>query len=67
MPPLLQLPPTLSRLTCLEDLVLSDNNLQAARLTVRGWVVSGVSAGGLSGKINNLQAARPAVGGCMGG
>jgi hypothetical protein len=33
---LTELPPPLTRLTCLEDLVLSDNNLQAARLTVRG-------------------------------
>lgn len=31
-----QLPAPLTRLSCLDDLVLSDNNLQAARLTVGG-------------------------------
>lgn len=42
-PPRQQLPAPLSRLSCLEDLVLSDNNLQSARLSVRagqpsvGW------------------------------
>lgn len=35
----MQLPAPLGRLTCLEDLVLSDNNLQAARLSVScGWL-----------------------------
>ncbi len=37
-----QLPASLGRLTCLEDLVLSDNNLQAARLSVSEGPALGV-------------------------